>query len=144
MKRSPLVSTFVAVLLLPLGASAQDAAAARSFGSKGGITVSAERLFGFDHTSTTTTNAGVDSTSTTTNFSFLSTSLTGLGTLFSAPRVAIDGFVADHISVGGSIGYFSTSLSSQGSTTSLDVSGFLIAPRAGFAAMLGAAAAIWP
>jgi len=145
MKRSMLAPMFVGVLLLPRAASAQDAAATRrAFGAKGGITVSAERLFGFDHTSSTTSSGGADSTSTSTNFSFFSSSLGGFATVFGAPRVALDGFVADHFSVGGALGYFSTSLSSAGSATSLDFSGFLIAPRAGYAAMLGASTAIWP
>jgi len=145
MKQSLLASMFITALLLSRAAAAQDAAAApRLFGGKGGIVISAERLFGFDHSSTTTTTNGVDSTANATNISFFGNPLTGLTSPYGMPRIALDGFIANGFSIGGSLAYFSSSLSTEGSTTSTDLSGFLVAPRAGFAAMLGAAAAVWP
>src|SRR5581483_11436686 len=53
-----------------------------------------------------------------------------------------DAFVGQSVSLGGSLTYFHLSQSGNGSSDT--VSGFLIAPRLGFAARLGPSVWLWP
>jgi hypothetical protein len=148
MKRSLLVSMFVAVLLVQLfslAASAQDGAA--GLGSKGGVALSAERLFGFVHADVTTTAGGMDRTSHLNSFSLLGNSL-GLFTVYAQPRVGADFFALDKLSLGASVSYFRVSQSTDTpagvTTTSPTISGYVLAPRVGYAAALGRFVSVWP
>jgi hypothetical protein len=70
------------------------------------------------------------------------------------PRVGFDYFVAEHWSVGGSLGYMSSSGEQKNETRPPghqltrsdlpDISIFAFAPRAGFAYMFGKVVGIWP
>jgi hypothetical protein len=125
---------------------------AQTFGDKGQLAISAERLFGFVHDSSTTTLNGQDNTFKTDSFSLLSTTLTpagseGGGLAYSSPRVAGDYFVIKNLSVGGALGYSHVSLS-QPATANMDLStsgdSWTFAPRAGYSFLFGEIVGIWP
>jgi hypothetical protein len=124
---------------------------AQTFGEKGQLAISAERLFGFVHDSSTTTFDGVDSTTKTDSFSLISTSLAptggGGGLVYSQPRVAGDYFVIDSLSVGAALGYSHTSVGlpvtgNREVSTSFD--SWTFAPRAGWFFSFNDMFGIWP
>ncbi len=142
MKRSFQCAFGMAALLVSSSAFAQ------TFGEKGQLGISAERLFGFYHQSSTETVAGVENKTTVDSFSLLTPSLGGTAVgFFGAPRVAGDYFVIDHLSLGGAIGYSHFSAGStapNGATTSVGYDSFLFAPRVGWAYMFNDIVGIWP
>jgi len=115
-------------------ASAQDA----SFGDKGHLALSAERLFGYVHTESKASTTAASASRSVDSVTVLANPIAG-ATGYGWPRIGIDGFVARGVSIGGSFGYFH--YSPDGSTS---VSGFVLAPRLGYAAMVGPRVAIWP
>jgi hypothetical protein len=115
----------------------------RDFGAADGLVLSTERLFGYVHVSTTSTINGMDETENASSIALFSNPLSS-GTLYSAPRVAVDTFVPYHVSLGGSAGYFHLSYKLAGATSDTTSSGFLIAPRLGYAAVLGPSVVMWP
>jgi hypothetical protein len=124
-----------------------SSACAQTFGNKGQLAISAERLFGFYHDSQTVSlGAPVgDQTTKYDSFSFLSSGL-GAG-FYAAPRVAGDYFIIDHLSIGGALGYSHVSVSNpaiNGTTTSVGTDSFLFAARAGWAYMFTDIIGIWP
>jgi hypothetical protein len=128
---------------------------AQTFGEKGQLAISAERLFGFVHNSSTVTGPdGVETTTKSDSFSLLSSTLTpspvgsiGGGLAYSQPRVAGDYFVIDHLSVGAALGYSHTSVTLpptgnvQRSTT---VGSWTFAPRAGYSLLFSDMIGFWP
>jgi hypothetical protein len=134
--KQPLRWTIATVILLFAGtARAQHP----DFGDTGHVAISAERLFGFVHTSITTSTAGGGSTSQSTDTLTLLTNPLGASTTgYSWPRIALDVFLSRGISLGGSLGYFNVS------PTTGSISGFLFAPRVGYAGHLSPRLAIWP
>jgi hypothetical protein len=107
------------------------------FSDKGHFALSAERMFGYVHTSE-------DDGGTKTTFnsiSLLGSPIANIASIYTFPRVGFDGFVAPSVSLGGSLTYFHLSSSGSGSGT---VSGFLVAPRVGFAGRLAPTVWIWP
>ncbi len=150
MKRS-LQCAFGTVALL-----VSSSAWAQTFGEKGQLAISAERLFGFVHDSSTYTANGVDSTTKTDSFTFLSSTLAPVplqagnnigGMAYSAPRVAGDYFVIDHLSVGAALGYSHISFSVP-ATANAEVStsgdSWTFAPRAGYSFLFNDIVGIWP
>ncbi len=151
MKRSLQFACGTVALLVSSSAWAQ------TFGEKGQLAISAERLFGFVHDSSTNTANGVDSTTKTDSFTFLSSTLTPVqlgagngdlgGMAYSAPRVAGDYFVIDHLSVGAALGYSHVSFS-RPATANTDVStsgdSWTFAPRAGYSFLFNDIVGIWP
>jgi hypothetical protein len=129
---------------------------AQTFGEKGQLAISAERLFGFVHDSSTVTVNGVDINTKTDSFSFLSSTVTPIplpagdvapGLAYSQPRVAGDYFVIDHLSVGAALGYAHTSITTpvnvnQEITTGQD--SWTFAPRAGYSFLFNDWIGIWP
>jgi hypothetical protein len=124
-------------VLAGAGARAQDEPA---FGANHQVVVTAERLFGFVHTSQTTTVDGADTTMTGTEFSLFSNPLAAIA-VYSTPRLALDVFAVEHLSLGGSVGFFTFSQSGVGSN---GVTGFLVAPRVGYAIPLSRVVSFWP
>jgi hypothetical protein len=122
------------ILLLAGTARAQHP----DFGDTGHVAISAERLFGFVHTSITTSappaGSMTQSTDTLTLFTNPVATLTG----YSWPRIGLDAFISRGISLGGSLGYFNVSPPTG------SISGFLFAPRVGYAGHLSPKVAIWP
>jgi hypothetical protein len=116
-------------------ASAQEPA----FGDVGHVAISAERLFGFVHSKQTISYGGVDQNQSNDTFTLLANPLGGLSTGYAWPRLALDAFVAKSVTIGGSLGVFYLSPDGGGSAT-----GIVLAPRIGYAAMVGPGVAIWP
>jgi|SoiMethySBSTD1v2_1073268.scaffolds.fasta_scaffold05132_15 hypothetical protein len=134
MKRT-LTWTVACLLVLFAGrASAQEP----SFGEAGHVAISAERLFGYVHASRTQTVGGTETTASQDYFTLL-TNPVGAVSGYGWPRIGIDAFVAGGFSVGGALGFFYLSDQDEDSST-----GFLLAPRIGFAVPVGPRVSIWP
>jgi hypothetical protein len=146
MKRSRILQCAFGTTALLVSSSAW----AQTFGEKGQLAISAERLFGFVHDSSTVTAAGVDSTTKTDSFSLLSSpiSLSGTtGLAYSAPRVAGDYFVIDNLSVGAALGYSHVSYTQPvTANANVETSGdsWTFAPRAGYSFLFSDMIGIWP
>jgi len=150
MKRSLQCALQCAVGTVALLAS--SSAMAQTFGEKGQLAISAERLFGFVHNSSTVTVNGIDTTTKTDSFSLLSSTLTPTlggagGLVYSQPRVAGDYFVIDHLSVGGAVGYSHFSFS-EPRTQNIEIStsgdSWTFAPRVGYSFLFNDMIGIWP
>lgn len=143
MKRT--VVSLTMLLMSSLGArGAWGQAEDTSFGRAHQLVVSADRLFGYVHSSETLSLGGVSETSSSNNVSIIGSPFAPLAASYATPRLAFDGFVTDGLSIGGSVSYFWTSTKQAGSTSSNSVDGFMIMPRVGYALALGQAAGIWP
>jgi len=137
MKRSLQCAVGAAAFLFSSGAWAQN------FGTRGEFAISAERLFGFVHSSNTTTVNNVDRTTKYDTFSLLSNPLGGLFSVYGAARIGADYFVTDGFSVGLALGYDHVGTSAPNSPDS-SLSVFTFAPRAGYAYMFSDVVGIWP
>ena len=136
-----------ATLLVSSGAWAQ------TFGEKGTIAISAERLFGLTYDSGTTTTNGQDRSDHITNISLLSSPVsTSLGNAvwggYGSPRVAVDYFLIDKLSLGVALGYSHWSLNHQealGNTeTVFSGDSFTFAPRVGYLIPFTNVVGFWP
>lgn len=137
--RSRRPETFFAVLALwtALWLALDPARAkAEELGARGNLVFSAERLFGvyFKHEVVEQPNGNDDKDSGT---------LFGLGWSFptstlALPRLGIDYFLTNAFTLGGNIGFFSTTLDDNTTT------GFLLTFRAGYALRLGHSVSLWP
>ena len=119
-------------------ADAAPAAAAPSgpstFGDSGQLVVSSEQLFGYTYSRTSTGNAHASANT----FSLLADPL-GIGAAgYLWPRLGFDVFVLKGISLGVAASFFRYTLG-NGSTTMFEV-----APRLGYAAMVGPWLGVWP
>ena len=136
---------------------ASSSAWAQSFGEKGQIAISAERLFGFTYDSARVTQNGQDTTASVTHFSLLSSPVSvggsggnaGVWAGFNSPRVAGDYFVIDRLSLGAALGYahWSATITLPGpggneTTTSGD--SFTFAPRVGYFLTFSDKIGFWP
>jgi hypothetical protein len=142
---SGVIAIGLLVLLGSARAEAQDASA--SFGDAHQLVLSGERLFGFVHSSRTVSDNGSES-STVTSFSLFSNPASFVS-LYSTPRLALDGFVVDRFSLGLAAGFFriSESFSEPGVTitgSSPTITGFSLAPRVGYDVPLGRLVSLWP
>ena len=128
-------------LVFVMAAIAGEAAAAEpELGDRGRFTLSAERLFGYVHSTTDTTiGGGIQTTESTDSFTLLTNPAGGLYTGYGWPRIAFDAFVARGVSLGGSLGIAHVA-PDQGDS----ITGFLVAPRVGYALHLGSRLALWP
>ena len=114
--------------------------------------LSAERVFGFVYTSNTEEPSA--DTSVTTSFTavnLLTNPLGGFLPGYTVARIGFDFFVIDGLSIGAALGYFTASTSieaeSMGITDETDgptFSGFIVAPRIGYAYMFNPTVGIWP
>jgi hypothetical protein len=135
MKRT--LKWLIASVILSVAGTAQ--AQHPDFGDIGHVAISAERLFGYVHSSVTTSNVlGGTTTQSVDGFSLLTNPLGGSSSGYAWPRVGFDVFIVRSVSLGGSVGYFSVSPPTG------SISGFLFAPRVGYAAHLGPKIALWP
>jgi hypothetical protein len=121
-----------------------------SFGDKGHVAISAERMFGYVHATQTESGTGVATfTSTNNSISLLGSPIIAVSSIYTFPRIAFDVFAAAGFSVGASLSYFhlsqttgSASATSTGSSST--TGGFVAAPRIGFAARLAPSVSLWP
>lgn len=134
----------IAVLCTTATARAQE-----PFGKQGQFAVSAERLFGVVHSSQTTKeNDGTERTEDFTQVSLLSTQFGNFATVYTTPRVGLDYFVIDGLTLGVALGVFTISSSeSRTGNQTVDgptVNGVILAPRIGYAYMFTDVIGIWP
>jgi hypothetical protein len=151
MRRAPSQGLFrwlaVAAIVVGISATAPRAHAQAEppeagFGDKGHFAIAAERMFGYVHVSQDQTNVGTTTTRTSNSISLLGSPISNAASVYTYPRVGFDAFIAPSISLGGSLTYFHLSQSGNGNSNT--ASGFLVAPRLGFAARLGQSAWLWP
>jgi len=124
-----------------VAAVAREAVAAEpALGDTGHFALSAERLFGYAHSSSDTTiTSGVQTTQSTDSFTLFTSPAAGASTGYGWPRIAFDAFVARGVSVGGALGIAHIAPDNGDSLT-----GFLVAPRAGYALRLTPHLFLWP
>jgi len=109
---------------------------APGFGAQGQLAISAERLFGIEYAKASYDHDGYSS-ATIIGFGWTNQ---GRQSSFVEPRAGIDYFVANSLSLGGAIGIYSAA----GHGAHEDASGFIFAPRVGYAIDLGSVASFWP
>jgi hypothetical protein len=137
MRNTIAVAAGLALTLTSAGAWAQE------FGSSGTFAVSAERVFGFFYEDFEWDNPapGGNGSVEHTTFGF------GWGdphSPYTVPRFAVDYFVIESLSVGGTITYFRTDRDDDNPNDDDDWSGFLFAPRVGYAIPFADMAGFWP
>ena len=134
-------------ITLSLGGATARAQAPGDFGAPGQVVLSVDRLFGYLHLQTSQTQNGMRTTATADVVSALGNTFSLLS-VYATPRLALDYFVTDRFTVGGSATVFhasETPASMPGVTTSTStVWGFSLAPRLGFALPLGSGVSFWP
>jgi hypothetical protein len=127
---------------------AAPAAWAEDFATQGQVAVSAERLAGLVWSRQTTEVGESERTNKATSITLLSNRVTGLLSPYAQPRVGIDYFAIDGLSVGGAISYFTVSTSSEEDGEDDDdgatLSGFSLSPRVGYAFMFNETVGLWP
>lgn len=119
---------------------AQEELALGLFGAKGHLVIGGERMLGYAHARQDETSDGSTRTTTSNSISLLGSP--NPSSMYTFPRVGFDAFIAPSISLGASLTYFRTSMSSGGGD--FKVNGILVAPRVGFAARLAPAVWLWP
>jgi hypothetical protein len=109
---------------------------AQSFYSSGKISVAVERAFGIHYAHTNYDRPGnapdESSSSTTLGFGWY-----GAVSPLHWTRAAVDGFVIDRLSIGGSLAFFTQSGDADGD-------GVLLSPRVGYAIPLSTVFTFWP
>jgi hypothetical protein len=137
MRNTIAVAAGLALTLTSAGAWAQE------FGNSGTFAISAERVFGFFYEDIDWDPPGPGSGSDEyTTFGF------GWGdphTMYTVPRFAVDYFVIDSLSVGGTLAYYHSDRDDDNNNNGDDDwSGFLFAPRVGYAITIADMAGFWP
>lgn len=128
----------IGACLFTLGAALP--AKAQTFGQAGDVSLGAERVFGL-HSTTVSSRVGPrDARRSATRTTF------GIGwhgdtSPFNRPRIGVDVFVIDQLSVGGSLAFFVNS--GDRGVRGRD-SAILFAPRVGYALMFSDVAGFWP
>jgi hypothetical protein len=135
-----------AVLLASPGAQAQE-----QFARSGQFAVSAERLTGVVFASESQEANGTTYTTKVTSVNLLLNATSGFTSNYSFSRVGLDYFATDGLSLGASLGLFSASASVEteagGQSQESDAgggTGWLLAPRIGYAYMFRESVGIWP
>jgi hypothetical protein len=126
----------LSALVLSLVVSAPALASAQSLERKGNAIFSAERMMGFTATHVHFEDGPFDAENDWTSFSF---GWRQSPSVFDIPRVAFDYTVIDHLSIGGSFGYYSID-----ADDGADLSGFVLSPRVGYIVQFGRVVGIWP
>jgi hypothetical protein len=142
-----LATAFLGLAVLATSASAR--AQAKEFGNRGTLSIGADRLFGFyfarQDIEYDYLPARPESHFDSTEIGLLWEGAHRL-TPYTVPRAAVDYFVIDHLSIGGTIAFSSTSIDYDypPDAYNRDQSGFLFGPRVGFGTMFNGWAGIWP
>jgi hypothetical protein len=133
-----------ALLLGVLGVLCQSGrVSAEELGAKGNFTFAAERLFGFYIDKQSVSNNGVTVDTDATDFSLgWNHSPSGL----TLPRLGVDYFITDHVTLGGTLGVYSvtTDRGAPGFSASGDETGVFFGARAGYALRISHAVSFWP
>jgi hypothetical protein len=140
-KRTSAAAILLTSVLASASAHAQETPVA--FGDGHQLVLATERIFGYVYSSQTTTVNGMEQTVEVNSFSLFSTTL---NTVFSAPRLALDYFVTQRFSLGLAASYFrlSQDIPDQTNVFAPTYTGFLFAPRAGYAVPLSPIVSLWP
>lgn len=120
--------TLCALCLTASPSSAQD------FYDAGEISVAIERGFGIHYASRSLDTPGDDDD---VSYTVLGLGWAGAVSAFHHSRAALDVFVVDQLSLGGSLGFFTQS-------GDFETNGFLFSPRVGYAIPLSRAFTFWP
>jgi hypothetical protein len=110
-----------------------QAGKAQTFSDQGSVTLSLERAFGL-HWVGTDFDRGQNNHDDVVVFGF---GWYRSETAYHNPRAGVDGFVIDHLSLGGTVGIY-------GWGADRDRTGFIVSPRVGYGALLGKSVGIWP
>lgn len=134
------MSTGLAIAILATTRMAQ-AQGAPEFGAQGQLAISAERLFGVYYV-----HAGYHPPAPNPD-SYMSATAIGFGwnmdpdaSSFTQSRAGVDYFVIDRLSLGAALGLYAVG----GHDHPPQDTGFLLAPRVGYAVDLGRVASFWP
>jgi hypothetical protein len=144
-RRSFVSHTRVLLVALVLGA---PAVAQAQLEHKGAVSLSAERLFGLNHSTVTSKFGGTGQGSLSrTDFGLFIPAATNFAEF---PRLALDVAVADGLTLGGAFGVLISDGSADNTggglpsnSSSISGFGFLISPRIGWATALGRATRLW-
>jgi hypothetical protein len=128
----------LSALLVSLGLLVPALASAQELGSRHDVVFSVDRLMGVTGTHTILETRPFVATNDVTSISFGWRTTPGLSP-FDLPRFAFDYLVAEHFSIGGSLGYASLDYDN-----SPDGSAFIVAPRVGYLYSFGRVVGIWP
>ena len=138
----------IAGLFAVAATTVASAQTGQRFGSSGQLVLSGERLFGVASSTATTEQMGTETDVTTTSIDI---GVRPSQSPWSSPRLALDGFVIDGLSLGGGLGFSMVSLSAgadvNGTSADIDVASgwtFVVAPRVGYAYMFNDTVGIWP
>jgi hypothetical protein len=130
----------LSALVVSLGLAVPSLAQAQELGNKGDAIFSADRLMGLAWTHRVTEDQPPgDVELDWADFSFGWRGAPD-NSPFEVPRFAFDYLVIDHLSIGGSLGYATTSLDQP----NVDAAMFEISPRVGYLYSFGKVVAIWP
>ncbi|HEY6727046.1 MAG TPA: hypothetical protein VI197_23595 [Polyangiaceae bacterium] len=120
-------------------------------GEAGQLALGAERLMGFSHSRHSSESEFGEQSSTYNNLTLLANPMAGFVTAYSVPRVALDYFPTQGVSIGGAISYTRVGISSklepnmgESTESSGTLSMFIFSPRVGYAAMFSESVGIWP
>ena len=114
---------------------------------QGRVTVAAERLFGVAYETSTVEQGNAKVTSSQTSVSFLAKPVSAAVT---APRIGVDYFVIDGLSLGMGLGYSTISVSGEvegapaQNQNGAGIHAFIAAPRVGYAYMFNEHVGLWP
>lgn len=143
--------TCLALAVVALGTGLASPATAQSrddsrFGDAGQIAISAERMFGAMFIWNNVDGGGIDETTTDFHISAISNPLANVTTNYSFPRMGVDFFIADGISIGAALGFAYTTFDDDipALAPADHVWAFLAAPRVGYALSFGEVFGIWP
>jgi hypothetical protein len=156
-----LVNKWIAVCTVAGLGIVSRSAGAQEFGQPGQVVLGAERIMGVysDHLTSKSSDGTTETKLNTTSIALLGMPValddSGIAYPSSTPRFALDVFVLQGLSLGGSLIYLNRSgstdntLNSGGTSTSTTrdaptSSTFIFAPRIGYAAQLAPVFAIWP
>jgi hypothetical protein len=144
-KKGTAALILTSVLASAGGAHAQDGEGPDEFGDEHQLVLATERIFGYVHSSQTQTVAGMDQTVDVDSFSIFSSPLS-IATIYSAPRLALDYFVAERFSIGLAASYFRITQDAPDSPNAFEpkYTGFLFAPRVGYVVPVSPVVAFWP
>lgn len=145
MKKYLLTGAFVAGIL------AQASTGWADLPDKGNVALGADRVYGFTHSTMDVDFEDVDLEIKATSNNFALFGQGDVASPYAQPRLALDFFVIDGLSIGGSLTYYTRSGETEtdsplGQTEEdqPDASGFVISPRIGYAVMFGDNFGIWP
>lgn len=140
--RSSVLASLVLVFGLAVLVGVPERAAAEQLGRQGVLVLSAENLFGFAHVEQ---EVDYGSVSFERDFNVFGLGLFEDKTYMWTPRFAIDGYVINGLSIGGSLGLmvFDDDDSFNDNDDDDDVLVFLIGPRVGYTHMFANWVGIW-